>query len=180
MSLYDAQTQAVAHFHIGSAKVKSQYTVRGLRPGTRFRVKAVVTRVLKDLNVTVKQSLYTGAETGSKQIWGSRRVHVDLLMRNPACLAQCPHQWLANGRSCYTVRRSGLTWREAQRRCGSLAAGSRLADLKTLEELLFVSSHRLRQHNLLLLWTGLGDQQVDPVQTNTSTGGTSGKVQWRI
>lgn len=85
-------------------------------------------------------------------------------MRNPVCLARCPHKWLANGRRCYTVRRSGLTWREAQRACGNLAAGSHLADLKTLEELLFVSSHMLRQNNLLLLWTGLSDQQVDSVQ----------------
>lgn len=73
MSLYNAHTQAVAHIDIGSSKVKSQYTVRGLNPGTRFRVKAVVTTVLKDLNVTVKQSLYTGAETGSKQIWAADR-----------------------------------------------------------------------------------------------------------
>lgn len=71
MSLYNANTQAVAHFRFGSLEVKSQYTVRGLHPGTRFRVKAVVTTVLKDLNVTVKQSLYTGTETGSKQIWAA-------------------------------------------------------------------------------------------------------------
>lgn len=71
MSLCNAHTQAVTHIDIGSSKVKSQYTVRGLHPGTRFRVKAVVTTVLKDLNITVKQSLYTGAETGGKQIWAA-------------------------------------------------------------------------------------------------------------
>lgn len=68
MSLYNAHTQAATHINIGSSQVKSQYTVRGLHPGTYFRVKAVVTTVLKDLNLTVKQSLYTSAETGSKQI----------------------------------------------------------------------------------------------------------------
>uniref|UniRef100_A0A8C9WZL3 C-type lectin domain-containing protein n=1 Tax=Sander lucioperca TaxID=283035 RepID=A0A8C9WZL3_SANLU len=74
--------------------------------------------------------------------------------------AQCPPDWLADGRSCYTVRRTGLTWSDAQHRCRGLAAGSHLADLKTLEDLLFISSH-LRSHNkLLLLWTGLNDLQV--------------------
>lgn len=82
------------------------------------------------------------------------------LMISPVFLAQCPHKWLANGRRCYTVRRSGLTWREAQRGCRNLAAGSHLADLKTLEELLFVSSHMLRLNNLLLVWIGLNDLQV--------------------
>lgn len=76
MSLYNAHTQAVTHVDIGSSEVKSQYVVRGLRPGTRFRVKAVVTTVLKDLNVTVEQSLYAGAETGKERNLGSRRVHV--------------------------------------------------------------------------------------------------------
>lgn len=64
------------------------------------------------------------------------------------------------------MRRSGLTWREAQRGCGDLVAGSHLADVETLEELLFVSSHMLKQNNLLLLWIGLNDQQVEK---NTST-----------
>lgn len=87
-----------------------------------------------------------------------------LLMINPVFLARCPHKWLANGRRCYTVRSMALTWREAQCSCGTLAAGSHLADLKTLEEMLFVSSHMLRQNNLLLLWTGLNDQQVGKTQ----------------
>lgn len=56
--------------------------------------------------------------------------------------------------------RSGLTWGAAQRRCLHLAAGGHLADLKTPDELLFVSSRILRGSNLLLLWTGLSDQQV--------------------
>ncbi|TWW76377.1 Phosphatidylinositol phosphatase PTPRQ [Takifugu flavidus] len=148
MSLYNAHTQAVTRvMDIGSSEVKSQYTVRGLHPGTHFRLKAVVTTFFKDLSISVKQSLYIGAET-----------------------ARCPHNWLANGRSCYTVRRAGLTWREAQRSCGDLAAGSHLADLKTLEELLFISSHMLRHNNLLMLWTGLSDQQKEgqPLWTDGS------------
>uniref|UniRef100_A0A4W6D7P2 C-type lectin domain-containing protein n=1 Tax=Lates calcarifer TaxID=8187 RepID=A0A4W6D7P2_LATCA len=73
--------------------------------------------------------------------------------------AQCPPDWLANGRSCYTLRRGGLTWSEALRSCKRLAAGSHLADLKTPEDVLYVSSHLLSHNNLLLLWTGLNDQQ---------------------
>lgn len=175
MSLYDARTRAVTHVRTGSSEVESQLSARGLRPGTRFRVKAVVTTVLKDLNVTVKQSLYTGAETGSKHI---RAADAHLLTINPVFfLARCPREWLADGGRCYAVSRSGLTRREAQRGCGDLAAGSRLADLETPEELLFVSSHMLRQSNLLLLWIGPNDQQVGK---NTSARSTFGNVNWRI
>uniref|UniRef100_A0A8D2ZLE7 C-type lectin domain-containing protein n=1 Tax=Scophthalmus maximus TaxID=52904 RepID=A0A8D2ZLE7_SCOMX len=62
---------------------------------------------------------------------------------------------------CYSVRRRALTWREAQRSCKRLAAGSHLADLKTPDDLLFVSSHLLSHNSLLLLWTGLSDQQEE-------------------
>uniref|UniRef100_A0A3Q3G6L6 C-type lectin domain-containing protein n=1 Tax=Labrus bergylta TaxID=56723 RepID=A0A3Q3G6L6_9LABR len=75
-------------------------------------------------------------------------------------ISQCPPGWLANGRSCYIVRRTGLTWREAQLSCRHLAAGSHLADLKTSENQFFIFSHLLSQNNLLLLWTGLNDKQT--------------------
>uniref|UniRef100_A0A3P8T964 C-type lectin domain-containing protein n=1 Tax=Amphiprion percula TaxID=161767 RepID=A0A3P8T964_AMPPE len=79
---------------------------------------------------------------------------------------QCPPGWLADGRSCYTVRRAGLTWSDAQHSCSTLAAGSHLVNLKTLEDLLFLSSYLLTHDNLLLLWTGLNDQQVAILQKN--------------
>lgn len=67
MSLYNAHTRAVTHvIDIGSSEVKSEYAVKGLHPGTHFRVKAVVTTFFKDLSLTVKQSLYIGAETGTR------------------------------------------------------------------------------------------------------------------
>uniref|UniRef100_A0A665VL66 C-type lectin domain-containing protein n=1 Tax=Echeneis naucrates TaxID=173247 RepID=A0A665VL66_ECHNA len=75
--------------------------------------------------------------------------------------AKCPHGWLSNGRSCYTMRRRGLTWSEAQNSCKHLAAGSHLAHLKTHEDLQFLSSQLLSHNNLLLLWTGLSDQEVN-------------------
>ncbi|XP_035858941.1 phosphatidylinositol phosphatase PTPRQ isoform X2 [Sander lucioperca] len=139
LSLYNTQTKSVTHiFNVNSSEANSCYTVKGLQPGTRFKAKVVVTTFLKHLNMTLKQSLSSGMET-----------------------AQCPPDWLADGRSCYTVRRTGLTWSDAQHRCRGLAAGSHLADLKTLEDLLFISSH-LRSHNkLLLLWTGLNDLQEE-------------------
>uniref|UniRef100_A0A3B5A5C3 C-type lectin domain-containing protein n=1 Tax=Stegastes partitus TaxID=144197 RepID=A0A3B5A5C3_9TELE len=56
-------------------------------------------------------------------------------------------------------RKTALTWSDAQHSCSDLAAGSHLADLKTLEDLLFMSSYLLTHDNLLLLWTGLNDQQ---------------------
>uniref|UniRef100_A0A3B4FMQ4 C-type lectin domain-containing protein n=1 Tax=Pundamilia nyererei TaxID=303518 RepID=A0A3B4FMQ4_9CICH len=74
--------------------------------------------------------------------------------------SQCPPGWIAIGGSCYIVRRTGLTWSDALHRCSDLAAGSHLANLKSLEDLFFISSYLLSQNNLLLLWTGLNDQQV--------------------
>ncbi|XP_028441228.1 phosphatidylinositol phosphatase PTPRQ isoform X2 [Perca flavescens] len=139
LSLYNTQTQSVTHiFNVNSSEANSWYTVKGLQPGTRFKAKVVVTTFLKHLNMTLEQSLSSGMET-----------------------AQCPPDWLADGRSCYTVRRTGLTWSDAQHRCRGLAAGSHLADLKTLEDLLFISSHLRSHNNLLLLWTGLNDQQEE-------------------
>ncbi|KAK1887415.1 Phosphatidylinositol phosphatase PTPRQ [Dissostichus eleginoides] len=112
--------------------------VKGLQPGTRFKAKVVVTTFLKHLNMTINQILSIGMET-----------------------AQCPSGWLANGRSCYAVRRTGLAWSNARLSCRNLAAGSHLADINTDEDLLFISSHLLSDNNLLLLWTGLNDQQEE-------------------
>ncbi|XP_078139181.1 phosphatidylinositol phosphatase PTPRQ [Centroberyx gerrardi] len=137
LHLYNTHTQSVTHiFHIDSSERQSQYTVKGLQPGTRFKAKIVVTTFLTHLNMILKQQLSIGMET-----------------------AQCPIGWLANQRSCYTVRRRGLAWSDAQHSCRDLAAGTHLADLKTQEDLLFMSSHLLTHNNLLLLWTGLNDQQ---------------------
>ncbi|XP_035497594.2 phosphatidylinositol phosphatase PTPRQ isoform X3 [Scophthalmus maximus] len=140
LSLYDTHTQSVTHaFNIEPSEAgRSRYTLVGLQPGTRFKVKVVVTTFLKHLDVILKQKLSIAMET-----------------------AQCPPGWLASGRSCYSVRRRALTWREAQRSCKRLAAGSHLADLKTPDDLLFVSSHLLSHNSLLLLWTGLSDQQEE-------------------
>uniref|UniRef100_A0A3Q4I105 C-type lectin domain-containing protein n=1 Tax=Neolamprologus brichardi TaxID=32507 RepID=A0A3Q4I105_NEOBR len=48
---------------------------------------------------------------------------------------ECPPGWIAIGGSCYIVRRTGLTWSDALHRCSDLAAGSHLANLKSLEDL---------------------------------------------
>ncbi|XP_026221120.1 LOW QUALITY PROTEIN: phosphatidylinositol phosphatase PTPRQ [Anabas testudineus] len=139
LSLYNTNTQSVTHvFNGNSSKAESQYTVKGLQPGTHFKVKVVVAEYLEQLNVILKQRLSIGMET-----------------------AQCPTGWLASGRSCFTVRRTGLTWSEAQQSCKRLAATGHLADLKTTEDLFFVSSHLQNHNNLLMLWTGLSDQQEE-------------------
>ncbi|XP_068595364.1 phosphatidylinositol phosphatase PTPRQ [Brachionichthys hirsutus] len=139
LSLYDARTHSVTHiFDINSSEVRSRYVVKGLRPGTHFRADAVVTTFLARCDVTLKQRLSIDAET-----------------------AQCPPNWLANGRSCYTVKRTRLTWREAHHRCRTLGAGSHLGDLTTPESILFISSHLLGQNALPLLWTGLNGQQEE-------------------
>ncbi|XP_075894107.1 phosphatidylinositol phosphatase PTPRQ isoform X3 [Nelusetta ayraudi] len=137
LSLYDTRAQSVTNaFSVGSSE--SQYTVRGLQPGTRFRADVGVTTFLKHLEMSLIQRLRIDTET-----------------------AQCPPGWLAHGSSCYTLRRAGQTWSDAQRRCTDVAAGSHLADLKTPDDLLFISSHLLKHNNLLLLWTGLNDQQEE-------------------
>ncbi|XP_014192528.1 phosphatidylinositol phosphatase PTPRQ [Haplochromis burtoni] len=136
ISLYNTHTETVVHiFNINSSEVKSQYTMKGLQPGTRFKAKVTVTTYLKQFNMTLKQRLRIRLET-----------------------AQCPPGWIAIGGSCYIVRRTGLTWSDALHRCSDLAAGSHLANLKSLEDLFFISSYLLSQNNLLLLWTGLNDQ----------------------
>ncbi|XP_037307184.2 phosphatidylinositol phosphatase PTPRQ [Pungitius pungitius] len=122
---------------MNSSETESQYTVKCLLPGTRFKAQVLVTTFLKHLNMTLKQRLGIAFET-----------------------AQCPTGWLARGRSCYSVRRTGLTWSDARHSCRGLAAGSHLVDLKTVEDLHFISSHLLKM-NLLLLWTGLNDQQEE-------------------
>ncbi|KAK2842216.1 hypothetical protein Q5P01_012416 [Channa striata] len=136
-SLYNTKSQSVTHaVDIKSSEAQSQYTVKGLQSGTHFKASVVVTIFLEQLNVILKQSLTIGMET-----------------------AQCPPGWLASERSCFTVRKSALTWSKAQQGCKHLAAGSHLAHLKTLEDLSFVSSHLVSHSNLLLLWIGLNDQQ---------------------
>ncbi|XP_010783175.1 uncharacterized protein [Notothenia coriiceps] len=137
LSLFNSHTQLVTHFlNINSSD--SGYMVKVLEPGTRFKAKVVVTTFLKHLNMTINQILSIGMET-----------------------AQCPSGWLAIGRSCYAVKRTGLAWSNAQLSCRNLAAVSHLADINTDEDLLFISSHLLTDNNLLLLWTGLNDQQEE-------------------
>ncbi|XP_029289790.1 phosphatidylinositol phosphatase PTPRQ [Cottoperca gobio] len=149
LSLYNTHTQSVTHiFNINSSEANSQYMVKGLQPGTCFKAKVVMTTFLKHLNMTLKQILSISMET-----------------------AQCPSDWVANGRSCYTVRRMGLTWSDAEHSCRGRAAGSHLADLQTVEDLIFISSHLLIHNNLLLLWTGLNDQKEEghPLWSDGST-----------
>ncbi|XP_056138465.1 phosphatidylinositol phosphatase PTPRQ [Lampris incognitus] len=139
LSLYNTDTQSLTHtFHINSPERQSQYTVKGLQSGTRFKAEVVVTTYLTQHDVTIRQRLSIGMET-----------------------AQCPFGWLADGRSCYAVSRTGLAWDDAQHNCEDQASGGHLADLKTQEDLLFISSHLVIQNTLLLLWTGLNDQQVE-------------------
>lgn len=63
LSLYDTRTQSVSHiFNLNASE--SQYTVKGLQPGTRFKAKVLVTTFLKHLDVTLRQRLSVAFETG--------------------------------------------------------------------------------------------------------------------
>lgn len=69
LSLYDTRAQSITHiFKINSSEANSQYTVKGIQPGTRFKAKVVVTTFLTHLNVTLKQRLGIGMETGIVRI----------------------------------------------------------------------------------------------------------------
>ncbi|XP_017261076.1 phosphatidylinositol phosphatase PTPRQ [Kryptolebias marmoratus] len=139
LTLYNMHSQSVTRvFDINSSETKSRFTMKGLQPGTNFKVEVTVTAFLANPGITLKQKLNMFLVT-----------------------AQCPHGWWADGRSCYSVRRSGRSWSDAQTRCSDLTAGGHLAALKTPEDLLFVSSHLLTDDDLLLLWTGLNDQQEE-------------------
>lgn len=64
LSLYNTHTQSVTHiFDINSSEAESQYAVKGIQPGTRFKAKVVATTFLKHLDVTLKQRLAIGMET---------------------------------------------------------------------------------------------------------------------
>lgn len=171
LTLYHTNSQSVAHvFHPSSSEMKTRYTMKGLQPGTNFKVDVKVASFFTNPELSLKQKLHISLETGifyPPSLFEPRDDNLSCRTERRfgfvvwcLLLAQCPHDWLANGRSCYSVRRSALSWRDAQRSCTGLTARGHLADLKTPEDLLFVSSHLLTEDNLLLLWTGLNDQQV--------------------
>ncbi|XP_077423433.1 uncharacterized protein LOC144053175 [Vanacampus margaritifer] len=130
-SLYNARTGSLTHvFNVDSSE--SSFTAKGLQTETLFKSNLVVTSFLKHLNITLRQRLSIHLET-----------------------AHCHTDWLANGRSCYTVSRTASARKDAEHVCQKWAAGSHLAELKTKEDLLFVSSH-LQGHNAwLLMWMRL-------------------------
>lgn len=65
ISLYNAHTESVTHvFSINSSEIQSQYAMKGLQPGTRFKAKVTVTTHLKQFNVTLKQRVRILLETG--------------------------------------------------------------------------------------------------------------------
>ncbi|KAM4554453.1 phosphatidylinositol phosphatase PTPRQ [Fundulus diaphanus] len=139
LTLYNMHTQSVTGiYNISSPEIQSKFTMKNLQPGTRYMVEVLVATFQTQPGIKLTQKLSIFLESD-----------------------QCPHGWLANGRSCYTVKRSGLSWGDAMSSCTRLVGGSHLADLKTLEDLLFVSSHLQTDNNLLLLWTGLNDQQEE-------------------
>ncbi|XP_023811637.1 phosphatidylinositol phosphatase PTPRQ isoform X3 [Oryzias latipes] len=116
----------------------TEYTLKSLQPGTQFRAVVTASVSTRQSGITVNQELSFYLKT-----------------------AHCPREWLANMRSCYSVRTSALSWHDSQCSCKELAPGAHLADMKSWEDLLFVSSHLLTNENLLLLWTGLNDQQEE-------------------
>ncbi|MEQ2254639.1 hypothetical protein ILYODFUR_005761, partial [Ilyodon furcidens] len=139
LTLYNMHTQSVTGiYNVSSSGIQSRFTMKHLQPGTRYMVEVMVATFLTQPGITLMQKLRMFLESD-----------------------QCPRGWLANGRSCYTVRRSGLSWGDAMSSCKHLVGGSHLADMKTLEELLFVSSYLQSDDDLLLLWTGLNDQQEE-------------------
>lgn len=65
LSLYNTRMQSVTNtFDINSSEAKSQYRVRGLQPGTRFRADVAVTAFLKHLETSLNQRLRINTETG--------------------------------------------------------------------------------------------------------------------
>lgn len=64
LNLHNTHTHVRHIFNINSSEAKSQYAVKGLQPGTRFKAEVVVTMFLEHLDLTVKQTLGIGMETG--------------------------------------------------------------------------------------------------------------------
>uniref|UniRef100_A0AAV2KW96 C-type lectin domain-containing protein n=1 Tax=Knipowitschia caucasica TaxID=637954 RepID=A0AAV2KW96_KNICA len=123
---------------IQSAAIQSHYTVPDVQPGVRVNAAITVSAFLKNPNVTIKQRLSMDIQT-----------------------AQCPPGWLANRRHCYSVQKKALAWSQAQQSCVDVAAGSHLADLKTRQDLHFITSRLMSHNSLLLLWTALNDKLAE-------------------
>ncbi|XP_067090347.1 phosphatidylinositol phosphatase PTPRQ-like [Osmerus mordax] len=138
LSLHDTSSQTSTHTCQTQPSGTRRCAVTGLQAGTRYSVQASVTTFLPALNITSTQRLHVNIET-----------------------AKCPIGWLASGRSCYSIRRRGLMWVHAQSACRGVAGGVHLVDLKTQEDLLFMSTHLLTHNSLLLLWTALNDRKEE-------------------
>lgn len=158
LTLYNVETSSFLKvFDINFSD--TEYTLKSLQPGTQFRAVVTASVSTRQSGITVNQELSFYLKTGNC----APRNATNLIAKNSwrfLVPANCPREWLANMRSCYSVRTSALSWHDSQCSCKELAPGAHLADMKSWEDLLFVSSHLLTNDNLLLLWTGLNDQQV--------------------
>lgn len=172
-TLYNMHTHSVTGFYnISLSEIQSKFTMKNLQPGTRYMIEVMVATFLAHPGITLMQKLLIFLETGivlsknNKQCVSFFCQWADWLEASYCALMimmiadQCPQGWLANGRSCYSVGTSVLSWGDAMSRCKQLVYGSHLVDLKTLEDLFFVSSYLQTTDNLLLIWTGLNDQKV--------------------
>ncbi|XP_055078550.1 phosphatidylinositol phosphatase PTPRQ [Periophthalmus magnuspinnatus] len=137
--LYDLDDGSVIRtVDINSTAGQSHYTVKDVQPGARVKAAVMVSAFLNYPSVTVKQRLSMVIQT-----------------------AQCPPGWLPNRRHCYTVEKKPLAWSQARQSCSDRAAGSHLADLKTRQDLYFITSHLMSLNSLLLLWTALNDRLAE-------------------
>lgn len=65
LTLYNTRTQpATRVFHANPPEMKSQYTMKGLQPGTSFKVEVTVATFLPNAEITLKQKLNVFLETG--------------------------------------------------------------------------------------------------------------------
>ncbi|XP_072290555.1 phosphatidylinositol phosphatase PTPRQ [Eucyclogobius newberryi] len=147
LTVHDLNIHSVIRrVNIHSTLEQSHYTVKGVPPGARVKVAVMVSASLKHPNVTLKQHLSMAIQT-----------------------ARCVPGWLANTIHCYTVQKKALAWSQAQQSCSDVAAGSNLADLKTRQDLHFITSHLMIHNSLLLLWAALNDR-LTPGRTVWSDG----------
>lgn len=97
LSLYDTRAQSVTNaFSVGSSE--SQYTVRGLQPGTRFRADVGVTTFLKHLEMSLIQRLRIDTETGRRSLNERRPCCFAGVTDVLSCLGSSVSSWLAGPR----------------------------------------------------------------------------------
>ncbi|XP_040264377.1 phosphatidylinositol phosphatase PTPRQ isoform X1 [Bufo bufo] len=113
------------------------YEVNNLRPGSLCNFEFVVKQHYPGF-INVSRKMYIPVETGL-----------------------CSEGWVALKHSCYKLILNNKPWASAEQSCEMLHAGAHLVNVQTTDEHAFLSSFLYMKNELILLWSGLSDLEVE-------------------